>query len=162
MKTNSSAEAALHIVLLLAAAPKGREISSSDLADFHELSRTTLAKVLQQLTVAGVVVGTAGRRGGYRLSRHPDKITVLQVVSAIEGVVPAFHCREIRRLGPCAGRASEYSARCVIARTMDGSTAVWRQHLDQITIGDLARDALDDVSASILEQTAAWLEEHAR
>ena len=64
MRINSSAEAALHIMILLAAVPDERELAANDLADFHDLGRGTLAKMLLQLAAAGLVRASAGRRGG--------------------------------------------------------------------------------------------------
>ncbi len=161
MRSNSSAESALHIVLLLASAPREMEFSSADLAAFHNLSPSAFAKVLQQLTAAGIVAGTAGRSGGYRLARKPADITVLDVVAALDGVEPQFHCREIRRQGSCAA-ASGYSARCVIARTMDIATEAWRTSLAGVSIQDLAATTRDEVPVRTIRLTGKWIEDHGR
>jgi Rrf2 family protein len=46
-----------------------------------------LRKVLQRLTRARLVQSERGRGGGFRLGKSPDKITLLQIVEAIEGPV---------------------------------------------------------------------------
>lgn len=162
MRINSSAEAALHIMILLAAAPDERELAANDLADFHDLGRGTLAKVLLQLAAAGLVKASAGRRGGYRLARAADGITIYDIASAIDGVEPRFHCHEIRRNGPCAGAAGEYSARCAIARTMDAAALAWRDALQAVSLADLAKQISGDVSPPIQQRTAAWFTAHVR
>lgn len=162
MKTNSSAEAAIHIVLLLAFAPSEVEISTSDLADFHELSRTTLAKVLQQLSAANIVIGSAGRTGGYRLARRPSEISVYEVAAAIDGVEPRFHCHEIRKKGPCAEKRGQYSTRCAIARTMDAATRAWQDTLSGVSIAQLAQTTALEVPDGALGQTRKWLDINAR
>lgn len=162
MRTNSSAESALHIMLLLAAAPNGRELAANDLADFHTLLRGTLAKVLQQLAAAGLVIASAGRKGGYKLARNANAITIYDIASAIDGVEPRFHCHEIRRNGPCAGAKSEYSAHCAIARTMDAATSAWRAALQAVSLADLAAMASGDVSPAIKQRTTDWFAAHMR
>lgn len=162
MRINSSAEAALHIMILLAAAPDERELSANDLADFHSLGHGTLAKVLLQLAAAGLVKASAGRRGGYRLARARESITIYDIASAIDGVEPRFHCHEIRRNGPCAAEAGEYSARCAIARTMDAAASAWRDALQAVSLADLAKQIRGDVSPIIQQRTAAWFTAHVR
>ena len=162
MKTNSSAEPALHIMLLLAAAPAGRELAANDLADFHQLRRSTLAKVLQQLAAAGLVVGSAGRYGGYRLARDPAQISVYQVAAALEGVEPRFHCHEIRQNGPCAGKKGDYSPRCAIAKTMDMATLAWRSALEKVSIADLLETTGENTAPAIQQKTRDWFSDHLR
>ncbi len=162
MRTNSSAEAALHIMLLLAAAPADRELAANDLADFHTLVRGTLAKILQQLAAAGLVAASAGRNGGYQLARSARTISVYDIASAIDGVEPRFHCHEIRRNGPCAGKKGDYSPRCAIARTMDIATLAWREALAAVSLADLAAMTSADVSPGIKQQTTDWFTAHMR
>ena len=161
MRMNSSAEAALHIMLLLAVAPQGREIAATDVAAFHNLSANTLAKVLKQLRAAGILAGSSGRTGGYRLALPAEKITALDVVRALDGVEPVFHCREIRRDGPCAA-TSGYSPRCAIARVMDQATAAWRKSLEGVTIASLLTDVGKEAPPTSLKNTSAWLDKHVR
>jgi Rrf2 family protein len=162
MRTNSSAEAALHIMLLLAAAPDGRELAANDLADFHNLVRGTLAKVLQQLATAGLVKASAGRHGGYRLARAADTISSYDIAAAIDGVEPRFHCHEIRRNGPCAAAKGDYSARCAIARTMDAATAAWADSLKATSLSDLMIMTNRDVTPIVKQQTNDWFSAHMR
>lgn len=162
MRSNSSAEAALHVVLLLALLPRGGELSSTDLARFHDLSPATLAKVLQQLAAAGVVSASTGRHGGYRLARAANLINAYDVVSALDGVEPVFICREIRRAGPCAGRRDKYSPRCAVARAMDGATLAWRDSLKTVSIAALVSTTQNEVSQDIGRKAEHWLAAHAR
>lgn len=161
MRLNSSAEAALHIMLVLAAAPEKREIAATDIAAFHDLSANTLAKVLKQLRAAGVITGSPGRTGGYALAKNPNNISVLDVVSALDGVEPIFHCREIRRNGPCAAQ-SGYSPRCAIARTMDKATQAWRQTLSTVTMADLLDQVGEETPVSTRTKSKEWLNTHSR
>jgi Rrf2 family protein len=162
MKSNSSAESALHITLLLAATPKGREVAAADLADFHALSRGGIAKLLIQLAAAGIVASSSGRKGGYSLAKAAGQISVYDVASAVDGVEPRFHCHEIRRAGPCAGSQGQYSPRCAIARAMDGATLAWRNALTGVTIADLVAGVSADVSPTIQASMRDWIASHSR
>ncbi|MFC6932409.1 Rrf2 family transcriptional regulator [Actinomadura yumaensis] len=62
-----------------------------------------------------MATSTAGARGGFRLARPLERITLMDVVAAIEGPDDAFQCTEIRRRGAGPTRPSRRSrarARC--------------------------------------------------
>src|SRR5215212_258237 len=74
--------------------------SSRDLAELQGISPSFLAKIFPKLEKAGIVAASEGVRGGYRLARPPDEISILEIVDAIEGRKPLFDCQDIR--GRCA------------------------------------------------------------
>ncbi len=51
-----------------------------------------LAKILQKLARTGIVTTQRGVGGGISLSRPPDRITLLEVVEAMEGPVVLSRC----------------------------------------------------------------------
>jgi len=51
-----------------------------------------LAKVLQSLARAGVVIGQRGLRGGFTLTRDPGAISVLEIVNAVDPVPRIERC----------------------------------------------------------------------
>ena len=77
----------------------------------------------------GVLETVKGPRGGYRLARPPAEITLLDVVEAIDGDEPAFRCTEIRRRGPTAMPAREYTKLCGIHAAFDRADEAWRAEL---------------------------------
>lgn len=89
-------EYALHSLLHLADLPAGATVRARDLARFQGLPETYLAKVLQQLKKAGLVQGTRGPRGGFRLARPLHEISFWDVTEAVEGRSPLFDCQEVR------------------------------------------------------------------
>jgi Rrf2 family iron-sulfur cluster assembly transcriptional regulator len=58
-----------------------------------------LPRVMRDLVAAGLVEATAGRTGGYRLSRQPRAISLLEIIEAIEGDSRRTTC--VLRGGPC-------------------------------------------------------------
>jgi len=60
-----------------------------------------LPQVMAPLVAAGWVTSERGPGGGYRLSTQLSTVSVLDVVTAIEGPIPESTC--VLRGGPCGG-----------------------------------------------------------
>ncbi|MCK6479068.1 MAG: Rrf2 family transcriptional regulator [Planctomycetes bacterium] len=63
-------------------------VTVAEVARRHAIPPTALAKVFQRLVRAGIAVGHRGVGGGYRLSRDPSAITVLEVIEVFEPIHP--------------------------------------------------------------------------
>jgi len=137
MKMSGGVEWAVHCCVVLSQADD--PVPAQRLAEFHGVSRTYLAKHLQQLSRAGLVRSTEGRVGGYALTRPAAEVTVLDVVLAIEGSEPAFRCTEIRQNGPLPAAGEACNLPCGVARVMQVAEQAWRNSLAAITVADLAR-----------------------
>lgn len=72
--------------------------SANDLAALYGFPQQTLAKILQHLASAGVLVSHHGINGGYRLACNPQQITVLDVIAAIDGKTPHIRGKHGRQL----------------------------------------------------------------
>lgn len=83
MTVSKSARYALYAVLEMARA-LDEPVTVGQVADRYRIPESALAKVFQQLVRSGIAVGTRGIGGGYRLSRPPRKITVLEVMDVFE------------------------------------------------------------------------------
>jgi len=91
VRIGKSARYALYGVLDMAAAG-GRPVSTSAVAARYRVPAGALAKVLQSLVRAGIVAGSRGVGGGYRLARRPEFLTVLDVLSVFEAPRPPGSC----------------------------------------------------------------------
>ena len=67
-------------------------MSAQALAERARLELPTVSKLLKQLAQAGLVASTRGINGGYRLARAPDRITIADVVTAMEGPIGMTEC----------------------------------------------------------------------
>ena len=152
----------VHVCVLLAGLSGDAALPAAKLAEYHGVPAAYLAKHLQALAGAGVLTTVKGARGGYRLARPPAEITVLEVVEAVDGAEPAFRCSEIRRRGPAAMAAREYTSVCGIHRAFTRADAAWRAELAQTTIADLFVGLISEVPRTALEKGARWLRESAR
>ena len=159
MRMSDGVEWAAHSCVVLAVVPPDRALPAARLAEYHGVPAAYLAKHLQALARAGLVETTKGPRGGYRLARPANEITMLDVVEAIEGDEPAFRCTEIRRRGPAAVPAREYRTKCAIHVAMNRADDAWRRELSNTTIADLLRQVGRDASPKALGKGAVWLQE---
>ena len=77
------------MVLLGHLARHGREapMHARDLAQVSGVPAPTVAKILKSLTRAGILSAQRARRGGYRLARTAEEITVTEVLAALDGPV---------------------------------------------------------------------------
>jgi Rrf2 family protein len=94
------ADYAIRTVLALARATDGQRLSVSDVAAEQRVPERFLPHVMRDLVRAGLVDGTVGRNGGYRLAKAPTEISLLDVVEAVDGDSRRRVC--ILRGGPCA------------------------------------------------------------
>lgn len=61
------------------------QLSSLQIADNRNLSQPLVAKVLTVLSQAGLVIGTRGPGGGYRMAKNPKDISIYDVVELFDG-----------------------------------------------------------------------------
>ncbi|KFN45061.1 SUF system Fe-S cluster assembly regulator [Arenimonas oryziterrae] len=80
------------VVLTALAERPDRVHSAAELAERAKLELPTVSKVLKPLAHAGLVESFRGASGGYRLARAPDRISLYDVVEAIEGKLGMTEC----------------------------------------------------------------------
>jgi Rrf2 family protein len=138
MRMSEGVEWALHSCLMLAWLDDAGPLPTATLAAAFDLPAAYLNKQLQALARDGIVTSTPGARGGFRLARRPQDITLLDVVTAIEGPDDAFRCQEIRQNGAMASvPRAEFRQECVIAAAMRRADVAWRQALRAQTLADV-------------------------
>ncbi|MGH8976977.1 MAG: RrF2 family transcriptional regulator [Acidimicrobiia bacterium] len=157
MRLSDGVEWGVHTCTVLAVLPPDRALPAAKLAEYHGVPAAYLAKHLQSLARAGVLETVKGPRGGYRLARPAPEITLLDVVEAIDGDAPAFRCSEIRRRGPSAVPAREYTKLCGINRAFLAADEAWRAELARVTVADMAVGALEDAPRAALVKSGRWL-----
>ena len=80
-------------VVMTCLAGAGDDVQSAQaLAERAHLELPTVSKLLKQLAQSGLVVSTRGINGGYRLAREPERITIADIVTAMEGPIGMTEC----------------------------------------------------------------------
>lgn len=119
---------------------RGECCSAKDLADSYGLPQEALAKILQRLAKAGLLVSQYGTNGGYTLARDARTITAYQVIEAIEGPLFVTSCVSVR--GEC-----EQSTKCTVREPLRKVSAGIEEVLNRITIYDMATDPAKEEEA---------------
>lgn len=88
MNISSRCDYAVRAVIDLARhAPTGTPQTSTEIAERQGIPEKYLVHILLQLKRAGVVQSVRGAQGGYMLGRGPGAISVLDVVTAVDGPI---------------------------------------------------------------------------
>lgn len=92
MQITRQADYAIRAVLYLSQIGVGQRASTSQIAQEQNIPPSFLAKIVSQLSVAGLLQTSRGARGGVSLARNPDTITLLEVIEAIDGPILLNEC----------------------------------------------------------------------
>jgi len=99
MQITRQADYAVRAVLYLARNGDQRTATSM-IAEEQRIPPSFLAKIVSQLSIAGLLHTSRGARGGVTLARTPKEITLLEVIEAIDGPI---------QLNECVGESSSCS-----------------------------------------------------
>lgn len=129
---SQTAEYALRAMSWIALTPDER-VPSSLLAEKTKVPSDYLSKVLQLLAEAGMIEGRRGVRGGYRLSKKPDKIRLLDIINAV-----SRDEMQLKRIDSCPlGLPNHAPELCPLHHTMDRAIEALIEVLGDMTIADM-------------------------
>ncbi|HVW05784.1 MAG TPA: Rrf2 family transcriptional regulator [Vicinamibacterales bacterium] len=94
LRLSKKADYALLAMRHLAAHHDRGAMSSRELAETYDIPSELLAKVLQKLVRGRLLVSVQGIRGGYALSRPADRISVADVIQAVDGPLTVTACSD--------------------------------------------------------------------
>jgi Rrf2 family protein len=92
MQITRQADYALRAMLYLAKLEPAHRAATSQIAASKNIPPSFLAKIVSQLSIAGLIHTSRGARGGVTLARAPKDISVLEVVEAIDGPISLNEC----------------------------------------------------------------------
>ena len=67
--------------------------TAADIAEAQGIPPKYLPQIVAELVQAGLLISARGYRGGLRLSRAPEQVTLLDVIEAIQGRLDLFECQ---------------------------------------------------------------------
>ena len=128
---SQTAEYALRAIVWLAAHP-GEPQTNLEIAAAAQVPADYLSKVMQSLGRGALVQAQRGKHGGFTLTRPADRISILEVVNAVD---------PIRRIRTCPlGLRSHGQRLCALHRRMDEALAHVERALGSATIADLVEE----------------------
>jgi FeS assembly SUF system regulator len=113
------------VMTVLAEAPQ-QVHSAQGVAERAHLELPTVSKLFKQLAHAGLVESFRGVNGGYKLARAPERITIAEIVIAMEGPIGMTECSAHSGLcghePHCGVRVNWQRINQAIAHALDGVT----------------------------------------
>jgi Rrf2 family protein len=150
-------EYALHSMLIMATQPG--PVSVSDLASYQRIPDRFLAKIFSRLKTAKLVKGKEGIAGGFILAKSPEKISVIQVLRAVDPGRSLFTCAEIRQNCALFGDTPpgwSVSGPCRIHAFMEEAERRLQTFLGSKTLSDLVCEYSCKAPRIFAEETAGW------
>lgn len=92
MQITRQADYALRAMLFLAKLEPQERAPTSKIAQSQQIPSSFLAKIISQLSIAGLIHTSRGAGGGVSLARKPNEISLLDVVEAIDGPITLNEC----------------------------------------------------------------------
>lgn len=123
------------VVLLTELAARPDAVSSaSALSGATRVPEATVGRVLKMLARAGLVRSERGATGGYALTRAPERITVVEIITAVEGPVSLVEC-----LDPGESQCG-VEAFCQMRGRWDAVNGAIQRALGGLTLADMMPD----------------------
>jgi Rrf2 family protein len=127
--------------------------SAREIAEQYGIPIELMAKVLQRLVRGGLLASQQGTRGGYQLARGPLKISVADVIEAIDGPVTVTACSTDE--GGTCDQFAKCNVRDPLRRVRERIAAA----LGECTIAELAADVTPPLAthAMVVSRSSAGL-----
>ena len=132
MKITKIGDYALRSVLYLSTQPVIKISAVSEICKDCEIPYHITAKIMQKLTKAGIVRSFQGNKGGFKLAKPANEISLKNVIEAIEGPIHLNDC-------------SVSGKKCSRERLNCSIHPVWRD-LQKIFIDTLDSHTMDELS----------------
>ena len=110
---------------------QGEVVNATDLAKKVQLPLPTVSKVLKLLARSGLLESQRGVHGGYSLAREPERISVAEVIEALEGPIAITEC-----IDDSPGECSQESI-CAVRGNWQIINRAIRQALEGITLAEM-------------------------
>jgi len=92
MQITHQADYAIRTVFYLARLNPDQKVSTRQIAKDYQIPPSFLTKIVSQLSIAGLIHTTRGASGGVSLAHPPEKITMLEVLEAVDGPIALNDC----------------------------------------------------------------------
>jgi Rrf2 family iron-sulfur cluster assembly transcriptional regulator len=124
---------ALRLMIGLARRQGDGAVSTRVLADEQDVSYQLACKLMQRLHEARLVESCMGPKGGFRVSRGPGEINLLEVVEAVQGPVRLNRC--LMDDGACPRKAN-----CPVRARIGELQGRMEEYLQSVTLKELVTD----------------------
>lgn len=139
MQLTQFTDYSLRVLIYLARLPEAGQATISEIADYHQISRNHLVKVVNKLATEGFILTIRGKGGGLKLGRPAHTIGVGEVVRITETNMDLVECFNMKSNQCCIAQGCALKAHLYEARR------AFMMVLDKYTLAD----------ASVMRKTAS-------
>lgn len=137
MRLGRKGEYAVRAIFYMCLKPFGSVISKREISANMDIPEKFLAKIAEDLKRAGIIEIVQGSKGGFRLIRKPEEISLLMVVEAISGRIFLNDCI----LRPEGCNRSDF---CTVNKVWRKAVEQLRDVLGNARFSDLVKSELCD------------------
>ena len=132
MNISSKAESGIRAMVEIAGGPGA--LKRSAISERQQIPMPFLTQVLSALVSSGLAKSVRGPDGGYLLARPADEITLLDIVSKLQGPVMPRGCLDPERPDVCLVSGPD----CLLRDVWAALKAANEQVLGSVTLSDLS------------------------
>ena len=133
MQITRQADYAVRAMVYLAQLGPDHRAATGQIAQAKSIPPSFLAKIVSQLSVAGLLQTSRGARGGVSLAKPPEAISLLDVVEAIDGPILLNDCVGV--LSSC-----KYDDNCPLKPVWCDAQKMLVDHLSRANFAQFAQD----------------------
>ena len=137
MQLKNSTDYAIRIVCYLAA--QERMVSTSELSQELSVPSSYIPKITKKLKQAGIIKACEGINGGYMLAKHPENISLMEIISCVEGTMAINRCLEEDRF--CSRNLEDT---CKIHKILLSLQNTYNNKLESVKVSDVIRPGEDE------------------
>ncbi len=150
MRISAKVDYAVRAAVELAAASGEKPVKAERIATAQEIPLNFLENILGELRHAGIVRSHRGAEGGFRLARPADRVTVADVIRAVEGPLASV------RGGPPEEVAYAGASEALL-RVWIAVRASLRGVAEHVTVADIAAGRLPTAIDKLADDPEAWV-----
>ncbi len=133
MRLTRAGEYAVRCMVYLAYKGHGVLVSKQEIAERTEIPSYFLAKIVQQLSKARLIVITQGPKGGYSLLKPAAEVSLLQIVEVMIGEISLNEC--VDRPSSCS-----VSKNCSVHKVWEKASSQLRETLAAVSLAQLSEN----------------------
>lgn len=131
MKMSTKGRYAVRILLCIADRQKNGPVPKKIISDEEKISSDYIEQIIVPLKNAGLVVGVRGVKGGFRLAKDPQEISIYDILCVSEGMMSIVDCKHM----DCYG--TKRASQCVANPIWAGAAKILEEYFSAISLQDL-------------------------
>ena len=118
------------LISLIAMGGEESVTSARDIAHAYTVPYERLCKILQRLSAAGILDSMKGAHGGYRLLMNPERLSLGEIIDAVQGK---------KKVAPCLeDEACVRAETCNIKGGIRNVQSMWENMMASVTLAELS------------------------